>query len=143
MLSAPNPVLLIILLAGISPISYGQFNQQKRPVVDDSVSHTKKNLQEQQPDYPGGYESMMKFLKRKVKMPKSAKRIKINGAVYVRFMVKKDGTVSNLSIERSLQIDCDAEAIRAMRSMPKWTPGRINGEAVDVWFILPIKFKSK
>lgn len=96
---------------------------------------------EQQPEFEGGYEAMMNFIKKNMRYPASARRMGIDGTVYVSFVVGKDGTINDVKVLRGISADCDKEAVRVVQMMPPWKPGKQNGKAVFVRFNLPIKFK--
>jgi periplasmic protein TonB len=96
---------------------------------------------EQQPEFEGGYEAMNKFIAKNLKYPASARRMGIDGTVYVSFVVGKDGTINDVKVLRGISADCDKEAVRVVQMMPPWKPGKQNGKAVFVRFNLPIKFK--
>lgn len=96
---------------------------------------------EQQPEFEGGYAEMMKFLKKNIRYPAKAQRMNIEGTVYVGFIVDNHGNISAVDIIKSLDPDCDKEAMRVVKLMPPWKPGKQNGKAVKVKFVLPIKFR--
>ena len=96
---------------------------------------------EEQPMFPGGMEEMMKFLQQNTKYPKEAQDKGIQGRVIVQFVVNKDGSISNDTVVRSVDPMLDAEAVRVVRSMPNWTPGKQKGEPVRVRFTLPVSFR--
>lgn len=96
---------------------------------------------EEQPMFPGGMEEMMKFLQQNIKYPKEAQEQGKQGRVIVQFVVNKDGSISNDSIVRSVDPLLDAEALRVVRSMPNWTPGKQRGKEVRVRFTLPVSFR--
>jgi periplasmic protein TonB len=96
---------------------------------------------EQQPEFEGGYEAMMNFIRKNMRYPASARRMGIDGTVYVTFVVGKDGTINDVKVLRGISADCDKEAVRVVQMMPPWKAGRQNGKAVLVRFNLPIKFK--
>ena len=96
---------------------------------------------EEQPMFPGGMGEMMKFLQQNVKYPKEAQDQGKQGRVIVQFVVNKDGSISNDTIVRSVDPLLDAEALRVVRSMPNWTPGKQKGEPVRVRFTLPVTFR--
>ncbi len=96
---------------------------------------------EQMPQFQGGNEALMKFISSNLKYPTIAAENGIEGRVMVRFVVGKDGSVSDVTILRGLDASCDREAKRVVESMPKWIPGRQNGREVPVYFTLPIVFK--
>ena len=95
------------------------------------------------PQYPGGQIAMLKYIMENIKYPKQAMKEGIQGRVTVSFIVEKDGRVSNVRLLRSVQSALDKEAIRVVKSMPKWTPGKHNGKPVRVRFNLPVMFKLK
>jgi TonB family protein len=96
---------------------------------------------EKQPEYKGGYDAMMNFLKKNIKYPETAKKSGIQGTVYIQFIVEKTGKISKVRILRGISKECDEEAIRVVNSMPKWIPGRQDGKAVPVMFQIPVKFQ--
>lgn len=96
---------------------------------------------EQQPEFEGGYEAMMNFIRKNMRYPASARRMGVDGTVYVSFVVGKDGRITDVSILRGISADCDKEAVRVVQMMPPWKPGKQNGKPVFVRFNLPIKFK--
>lgn len=96
---------------------------------------------EQQPEFEGGYEAMINFIRKNLRYPASARRMGIDGTVYVSFVVGKDGTINDAKVLRGISADCDKEAVRVVQMMPRWKPGKQNGKAVFVRFNLPIKFK--
>jgi periplasmic protein TonB len=93
------------------------------------------------PAYDGGAQGMLKYLGRKLKFPKALERLKVEGTVYVSFIVNGDGTVSDVQVIRGFHPDADKEAMRVIASMPGWTGGRQNGNPVNVKMVLPIKFQ--
>lgn len=111
-----------------------------------STAQTKKSnmaydVVEVMPQYPGGQIAMMKYIMENMKYPKQAMKEGIQGRVTVSFIVEKDGRVSNVRLLHSVQSALDKEAIRVVKSMPKWTPGKHNGKPVRVRFNLPVMFK--
>jgi periplasmic protein TonB len=96
---------------------------------------------EQMPQFPGGEEALMEFLNENLRYPAQAENMGIAGRVTVRFVVNREGVVSNVQVMRSLDPSCDKEAMRIVKIMPNWIPGRQNGRAVDVYYVLPILFK--
>lgn len=96
---------------------------------------------EDQPTFPGGSESLSQYLSNNLQYPETAYNNKVEGTVYVTFVVEKDGTVSNVKIRRGIHPDCDAEVIRVISEMPKWNSGKQRGKPVRVQFNLPVKFR--
>jgi len=101
------------------------------------------NIVEQMPEFPGGDKALISFLARKIKYPIIAQENGIQGRVIIRFVVTRTGEVENPEILRSLDPACDKEALRVVKSFPKWKSGIQNGRKVNVYFILPIKFSQK
>ncbi len=97
------------------------------------------NVQEM-PEFPGGEMIMYKYFSEAINYPDEAKEIGVQGRVFINFVVEPDGAVTNGKLLRGIGGGCDEEAIRVVKSMPKWTPGKQNGIPVRVSFNLPIKF---
>lgn len=99
-------------------------------------------VQETDPEFPGGYEALHKFIQDNLHYPKKALQKRIEGRVYVTFVVERDGTITNPRILRDIGGGCGAEAIRLVKKMPKWLPGRqLDTVVVRVQYNLPIEFK--
>ena len=96
---------------------------------------------EQMPQFPGGEAELMKYVTNHIKYPTMAAENNIQGRVVVKFVVKKDGSVGEVQVLRGKDPDLDKEAVRVVRTLPKFIPGKMNGQAVSVWFTLPINFK--
>lgn len=96
---------------------------------------------EQMPAYPGGMKECLNFLAQNLRYPAKAQEAGKQGRVIVQFVVRKDGSLSDFHILRSVDPWLDAEAIRVIGTMPKWTPGMQGGQAVDVKYTLPVTFK--
>lgn len=112
-------------------------------VVADSVKQGDKvyDVVEKMPEFPGGSGEMMHFLMMNVRYPKSPHEAKIQGRVIASFVIGKDGSVSDAKIERSVDPALDAEALRVVGMMPKWTPGMQDGKPVAVRYAVPIAFR--
>jgi TonB family protein len=95
-------------------------------------------LVEQQPEFEGGFEALLKFIKKNLRIPTGSKNV--SGTVYVSFIVGRDGSLQDVKVLRGISADLDAEALRVVKLMPKWKPGKQNGKPVLVRFNLPIKF---
>ncbi len=95
---------------------------------------------ESMPTYPGGDAARMKFLQENIKYPQMARESGIQGTVYVTFVVEPDGSVSDVRVLRGIGGGCDEEAVRVIKAMPKWIPGKQRGKPVRVQFNMPIKF---
>lgn len=111
-----------------------------------STAQTKKNdmvfdVVEVMPQFPGGQIAMMKYIMENMKYPEQAMKEGIQGRVAVRFIVEKDGSISDVKPILSVHPLLNKEAVRVVESMPKWTPGKQNGKPVRVRFNLPVMFK--
>ena len=111
-----------------------------------STAQTKKNdmvfdVVEVMPQFPGGQIAMLKYIMENMKYPEQAMKEGIQGRVAVRFIVEKDGSISDVKPILSVHPLLNKEAVRVVRSMPKWTPGKQNGKPVRVRFNLPVMFK--
>ena len=111
-----------------------------------STAQTKKNnmvfdVVEVMPQFPGGQIAMMKYIMENMKYPEQAMKEGIQGRVTVRFIVEKDGSISDVKPVLSVHPLLNKEAVRVVESMPKWTPGKQNGKPVRVRFNLPVMFK--
>ena len=96
---------------------------------------------EQMPEFPGGMPELMKFLQENVKYPEEAMKNGIQGRVVVQFIVEKDGSISEAKVIKKVNELLDAEALRVIGEMPKWTPGKQKGQEVRVKFVLPVTFR--
>ncbi len=96
---------------------------------------------EQMPQFPGGDAELMKYLSKNIKYPTMAMENNIQGRVVVQFVVTKTGSIGEVKVIRSVDPDLDREAIRVCKSLPKFIPGKMNGQAVNVWYTLPVNFK--
>ena len=114
------------------------------PVAHETASDDNDNntytIVEEQPQFPGGNAALAKFLNENVKYPASAVEAKQQGRVILTFTVSKDGSISDVKVIRCVSPDLDAEALRVVGSMPKWTPGKVKGEPVNVRYVIPITF---
>jgi len=111
-----------------------------------STAQTKKNdmvfdVVEVMPQYPGGPIAMLKYLMENIKYPEQAMKEGIQGRVTVRFIVEKDGSISDVKPILSVHPLLNKEAVRVVKSMPKWSPGKQNGKPVRVRFNVPVMFK--
>ena len=107
------------------------------------VSQSNQNVYdqvEQMPEFPGGMPAMIEFLQTNIKYPEDAIKQKVGGRVMVMFVVETDGSLSNVRVARKVFPSLDEEAVRVVKSMPKWKPGKEKGRAVRVNFTLPVVF---
>ncbi len=113
--------------------------EDKKP-VEEKPDEVFKSV-EQMPQFPGGDEALIKYLSSHINYPPMAAENDIQGRVVVAFVVDKTGKVGEVNVVRSVDKDLDREAVRVCKSLPKFVPGRQNGQPVSVWFTLPVTFK--
>lgn len=125
--------------AAVVPVDQEQEVKSKSSakVADDGKAFKKV---EKMPSFQGGQEALIKYLQANIRYPEEAKKKGITGTVFVSFMVKADGSVSNAQVVKGVGGGCNEEAIRVVAGMPPWNPGMNKGKPVDVMFTLPIKF---
>jgi len=116
--------------------------EEYKPVVEEKEVEEVEifTVVEESPGFPGGDEARIKFLQNNIKYPQMARESNIQGTVYVTFVVEKDGRVTDVRVLRGIGGGCDEEAIRVIKAMPKWNPGKQRGKPVRVQFNMPIKF---
>lgn len=113
--------------------------EEKKPEpVDDNKVY---EVVEQKPQFPGGDVALLKWISDHIRYPAMAQENNIQGRVTVQFVVTKTGSIGEVKVVRSKDPDLDKEAVRVVKSLPKFTPGKMNGHAVNVWYTLPIQFK--
>ena len=96
---------------------------------------------EEMPSFPGGEQKLLEYVAKNVKYPQIARESGIKGRVFISFVVEPDGSVSNVKVLRGIGGGCDEEAMRVVKSMPKWKPGKQRGKAVRVSYMLPVNFQ--
>ena len=106
-------------------------------VVEQEIFH----IVEEMPAFPGGEAKLLKYVATHIKYPQIARETGIQGRVFVGFVVEPDGSVSNVKILRGIGGGCDEEAVRVIKSLPKWKPGKQRGKAVRVSYQIPVLFK--
>ena len=125
-------------------------NEKKKDFLKDIKDTLKSNeveelvycyVMEQMPRYPGGETELLNFVYKNLRYPESAVKNKIQVKVIVRFVVTESGEVDKIQVVRSLQAECDKEAIRVIKLFPKFIPGKQNGKNTKVWYTLPVTFK--
>lgn len=109
-------------------------------MVEEEVEEAPYTVVEQMPEFPGGESALIKYLSTAIKYPRIATENGVQGKVFVQFVVDKDGGISNAKVVRGVDSALDAEALRVVKSMPKWIPGKQNGETVRVSYTIPINF---
>jgi len=117
--------------------------RDQRNIIDAPRTDPDKPVDfvEVMPQFPGGDAELLRYLSSNLRYPTIAAENGIQGRTVLRFVVGKDGSVSNITVVTQLDPSCDREAIRVVQSMPKWIPGKQNGNAVSVYYTLPILFR--
>ncbi|MCF6361238.1 MAG: energy transducer TonB [Cyclobacteriaceae bacterium] len=113
------------------------FEEPEEEEVADEIF----NIVETYPSFPGGNKAFYKYISKKMKYPPQARRMGIEGKVFVQFVVDENGNISDVKLMRGVGAGCDEEAIRVIKNSPKWNPGKQRGKAVKVRMVLPITFK--
>lgn len=121
----------------VAPVS----PEAKEAPADSTAKEEVFMVAEQMPEYPGGMKEMLKFLQENVKYPENAMKNNVQGRVIVQFVVEKDGTPTEFKVVRAVDPDLDAEALRVLKTMPKWKPGMQKGEVVRVKYTVPVTFR--
>ena len=122
----------------------GEVLKAKEVVVDEKPKEEETkvfDVVEQMPSFPGGDAELMKYLSSHIKYPVVAEENGIQGRVIATFVVERDGSISDVKVIKSVDPSLDKEAIRVLKSMPKWIPGRQNGSAVRVKYTVPVTFR--
>ena len=114
---------------------------QQTTVEIESASDSIFVRVEEKPEFNGGLDAMYKYLGKNIEYPAQAKRLGIEGRVFVQFIINEDGSMSDIQAVKGIGAGCDAEAVRVIRNMPNWQPGRNNGQNVKVRMVIPIFFK--
>jgi len=96
---------------------------------------------DQMPEFPGGKQKLLEFISKHLKYPVTAQDIDIQGKVICRIIISKTGKVEKCEVVRSLERTCDNEAIRVLKTLPRFIPGKLNGKKVNVWYTIPVTFK--
>lgn len=111
--------------------------EEKKPVEENKVF----TAVEQMPQFPGGEAELMKYIQKNLKYPPVTMENNIQGRVVVQFVVTKTGKIGEVKVARGRDPDLDKEAVRVVKSLPDFIPGKMNGQSVNVWYTLPITFK--
>lgn len=124
----------------------GEILKAKEVIAEpEPPKHEEENkvfdIVEQQPLFPGGPAALMKYLSENTKYPVVAQENGVQGRVTVQFVVEKDGSISDVHVLRGVDPSLDKEAVRVVKSMPRWTPGKQNGSAVRVKYQVPVTFR--
>ena len=130
-LLATLSVLALLLMVNTNAMA------QSKKIANDKVLEKAEVM----PQFPGGDQAMMKFVSENVQYPEEAKEKEISGRVFVSFIVEKDGSIGETEVVKGIGGGCDEEAVRVVKAMPKWKPGKEKGKPVRVSYMMPIFFK--
>jgi len=136
------PMILLALILFSLNASGQKAATQKKDIPSDLKDGAYQKV-DAMPAFPGGDAALLKFIADSTHYPKEAKDHAIQGKVITRFMVKEDGSVSDVSVLKGVSPSLDNESIRVVKMLPKFTPGILNGKNVPVWYIVPITFNLK
>ena len=131
----------LVLLSMMAVLCLMTANAQKT-VVSQSNQNVYDQVEEM-PEFPGGMPAMIEFLQTNIKYPKDAIKQEVGGRVMVMFVVETDGSISNVRVARKVFPSLDKEAVRVVKAMPKWKPGKEKGRLVRVNYTLPVVFSTK
>ncbi len=124
----------------IDPNANINFNEAPVNQVVEAPPQKPLMFVEQMPTFPGGEEALNTYLSKHVNYPAPAREAHIEGTVVLQFVVQPDGSISDVTVKRPVGGGCTEEAVRVVKSMPRWSPGKQNGNAVPVYFVLPFTF---
>ena len=139
-------VIVMAFMFGGSSCLYAQdyekVKEEETPKTDNKETDEEEIFQvvEEMPEFPGGMEKLLEYLGKNIKYPSIAMAQGIQGRVLIEFVVNKDGSIVEPKAIRSLHPKCDEEAIRVIKTMPKWKPGKQKGKPVRVKFTVPVTF---
>ena len=135
-----NFLFLTVLMAAMATTLHAQIADEHEDEYQ-LINNTIMIDVEKQPEFRGGMEGLMNYLSTNIVYPEKAKEEHITGTVYVRFVVEKDGSVSNVKVLRGIGGGCDEEAVRVVSKMPRWEPRMHKGKPVRVQYTLPLNFQ--
>jgi len=131
-------ILLIIVIAPASANAQDKRGKTTQTRKDTATDDKVYEVCEQMPIFEGGDAALLKYLRENLKYPDNTKDRGVQGRVVIGFIVEKDGSLTDVKVLRPVDIDLDAEVLRLVKGMPKWIPGRHNGQRVRVKYLLPI-----
>ncbi len=145
---AALPVAAVLMMVGCKPATPEIADSEEQAVVEPQSSIEPELFDPQTapegfipPEYPDGTNALYKYLAENIHYPEQAKTEGIEGKVYIRFIVMNNGDIVNVEVTRGIGGGCDEEAIRVVKSMPKWIPATYEGKFVNVQYVIPINFK--
>lgn len=131
-------ILLVIVIAPASANAQDKRGKTTQTRKDTATDDKVYEVCEQMPIFEGGDAALLKYLGENLKLPEEDQERGMQGRMVVGFIVEKDGSLTNVKVLRPVDIALDAEVLRVVKGMPKWIPGRHNGQRVRVRYLLPI-----
>ena len=131
-------VLLVIVVAPVRANAQDKKGKTTQTRKDTATDDKIYEVCEQMPIFEGGDAALLKYLRENLKYPDNTKDRGVQGRLVIGFIVEKDGSLTDVKVLRPVDIDLDAEVLRLVKGMPKWIPGRHNGQRVRVRYLLPI-----
>ena len=131
-------ILLVIVIAPASANAQDKRGKTTQTRKDTATDDKVYEVCEQMPIFEGGDAALLKYLGENLKLPEEDQERGMQGRMVVGFIVEKDGSLTNVKVLRAVDIAIDAEVLRVVKGMPKWIPGRHNGQRVRVRYLLPI-----
>ncbi len=119
----------------------GEVLKAKEVIAEEKVEEQVFDVVEQMPQFPGGDAALFEYLSKNIKYPAVAEENGVQGRVIVKFVVEKDGSIAKVQVVRSVDPSLDKEAVRVIKSMPRWQPGKQNGKSVSVNYTVPVTFR--
>ena len=145
-------LVIPIFFLGLVVFSLNASGQKTTKVKTETTPSTSDNssttgmtdgayqIADEMPVFPGGDEGILKYISDNIHYPKEAKDKGIQGKVIAHFKIKTDGTVSDVSVLKGVDLSLDKEAIRVVSTLPRFSPGKLKGKTVPVWYTIPITF---
>ena len=123
--------LIMFFMAFVSVNAYSQSDDSDNEVY---------SMVDERAQFPGGQNEMLKYLQENLQYPEAAKANNVHGRVIVKFIIERDGSLSDIKVMKGIGSGCNEEAIRLIQSMPKWKPGKNKGKEVRVSMMVPVNF---
>ena len=143
----PEDVLASVKVSQIALVEESSVSNNNDEITSEDIEITQKDVDEiftnvdQNAEFPGGTRALTLWLGEHIRYPAAAEVSKIEGRVIVKFVIEKDGSIGEAIVVRGIEKDLNNEALRVIKSMPRWNPGKIDGRNVRCWFNLPITFR--
>ena len=134
-------MIIFTLIGGVVFTSCGVNLKRTKVDYQDKEEIPNKIIVEEMPMFPGGESELRKYIQSNIVYPEKAKQNGVQGRVFLQFVVTSKGTIGEIRVLRGVDPELDAEAIRVVKSLPNFSPGKQGGVAVPVWYQVPVTFK--